>query len=108
MWLTIGARGCGGSILALSPFTRNGGAFFASPSSLQQARALTEAMTIAEQAEIVEVPDRTRTQLRQMLTPQIDRSDAIEVTVEAGDCIILDPMCTFGMDTVLPHGSIPC
>ena len=97
LWLTIDALvvAMHVSILALSPFGRNGGAFFASPSSLQQARALTEAMTVAEQAEIMEVPDRTRTRLRQALTPQIDRSDAIEVTVEAGDCIILDPMCTF-------------
>ena len=39
------------------------------------------------------VPDRTRTRLRQALTAQIDRSDAMEVTVEAGDCILLDPMC---------------
>ena len=50
-------------------------------------------MTEAEQAEIAAVPDRTRTRLRQQLTPKIDRSDAMEVTVEAGDCILLDPMC---------------
>ena len=51
-------------------------------------------MTEADQAEVLAVPDRTRTRLRQALTAQIDRSDAIEVTVEAGDCILLDPMCT--------------
>ena len=51
-------------------------------------------MTEADQAEVLAVPDRTRTRLRQALTAQIDRSDAVEVTVEAGDCILLDPMCT--------------
>lgn len=60
---------------------------------------MTEAMTEVEKAEIAAVPDRTRTRLRQKLTPRIDRSDAIEVNVEAGDCILLDPMCTCDGDT---------
>ena len=62
-------------------------------------------MTEADQAEVLAVPDRTRTRLRQALTAQIDRSDAVEVTVEAGDCILLDPMCTHTLPTAAPR---PC
>jgi hypothetical protein len=57
-------------------------------------------MTEAEQAEIVALPDHTRTRLRQLLTSQIDRSDAVEITVGIGDCILLDPMCVHSASDV--------
>eukprot|EP01052_Picozoa_sp_SAG31_P030336 SAG31_NODE_3103_length_4672_cov_2.447409_2_plen_349_part_00 len=80
------------TILALSPFTRNGGAFFAVPTSLEQARSLTAAMSAAQKAEITTVPDRTRTLLRQRLSNQVDRSAIVELELAEGDLLILDPM----------------
>jgi hypothetical protein len=80
------------TILALSPFTQNGGAFFTVPSSLAQARRHTAAMSRDEQAEIAAVPDRTRTRLREALTLAVDRAEIAELTLETGDLIILDPM----------------
>lgn len=64
-------------------------------------------MSEAEQAEIAAVPDRTRTRLRQKLTSQIDLSDAMEVTVEAGDCILLDPMCAYDGHTLATCTIVP-
>jgi hypothetical protein len=63
------------SILALTDVLTDGGAFFASPSSLSQARAITATIPPIEHA------DETRTKLRQLLTPQLDNSDGTSSSV---------------------------
>ena len=80
------------TILALTDVKRDGGAFFASPSSLARARAITGGLNPAEESRIVRQADETRTRLRQVLLPQLSNTDAVEVHFDEGDMLVLDPM----------------
>jgi hypothetical protein len=54
------------TILALTDVKRDGGAFFASPSSLARARSLTQQLEPAEASRYLRHADETRTHLRQV------------------------------------------